>query len=1002
MPTLSKRSTGLLCRRHDRRYSLSLTIALLCPLWLLYLLCLLCLSTGVVLAQGVEPKDGEGTGEVVAIALREVAPGSELEWVVGSRAAVVDRVEGADGYPGGVVLYFDYGLSRSGPIQQLAGALVDRVDELLRLGLVEVVVADPDPRTILPSSDRPAMLRQTLERVFVGTVTEDSLEGRRRRFLDALARNPGDAAELANEAIADEVAMLQRQQDVLLLWANERGSPSEPTLLLLVHEGIGTDPLGFYAQHAASTGLERAVAGLPSLEELASTLAARGLVAAPVVLEEAPDGRTRYAPTPDVPIGFRIGLGRGPDRDEGSGADLEELHTPSAAAARSLAERTGGVLLERLDQLPRWLESLRPRSMVWLAMPQPAPPDVLTLEVRGRGGEAIAAPRYAPYPHTPPAVGAARARLAFADELETTELEVTATLRLAGTAAQPNGAEVDIVVDLSSDPDAHASGPWRFTTGVQTLDDETMVRHEVASAAAATPDATEAARAVRHTSALLLPPGAHTVLVVAEDLDSGVWGVGRAELGGTGSAGESGADAPGPGLGGPVLRLLEPQAGNSQGRVMVGTETVAGVDRVDFYLDGKRIARARRPPFEARVQIGESERLAQLVAVAFDRDGTELARDRVVLNEPPSSFWVRITEPRPDARTSGPTAVAAQLRLPAGGRLARLDFYWRDRLLASLTGEPYRADVTLPVRDLGGFLRVEAALTDGRRAEDVLVLRRGFGEEIGVELVELYLVALDRNGTPVHGLDRDDFKVFEEGKEQTVESFQVAGDLPLTVALAIDSSRSLFRRMPAVQSAAIAFLDSLVQGRDRALLVGFGSQPRLVTPPTGNIDRLRDGVRSLQPQGTTAVWRALHSSLEQVESLTGRRALVAFYDGDDEDREASFQRALSLARRTRVPVYLIVMNDGAARTAGRSLASRAFVNRLERIARTGGGKVYYVSTRQDLAPIFAAISEELRSHYLLTYYPILEPGGPLWRPVEVEVLRRGVTARTIEGRGFAP
>jgi Ca-activated chloride channel homolog len=1001
MPTLSKRSIGLLRRRHDRRYCLSPTIALLCPLWPLWLLHLLWLSSGAAFAQDGEPLPGARSAATVAVALRDVAPGSELEWVVGSRAAVVDRVEGADGYPGGVVLYFDYGLSRSGPIQQLAGALVDRVDELLRLGPVEVVVADPDPRTILPSSDRPAMVRQTLERVFVGTVTEDSLEGRRRRFLDQLARNPGDAAALAGEAIADEVAMLQRQQDVLLLWANERGSAGEPTLLLLVHEGIGTDPLGFYPQHTAATGLERVVARLPSLEELASTLAARALVAAPVVFEEAPDGRARYAPTPDVPIGFRIGLGRGRGRDEGGGADVEELHTPSAGAARSLAERTGGVLLDSLDQLPRWLESLRPRSMVWLAMTEPAPPDVQTLEVR-RNGEAIAAPRYAPYPHTPPAVGAARARLAFSDELETTELEVTATLRLAGTAAQPSSAEVDIVVDLSSDPDAHASGAWRFTTAVQTLDDETMVRHDVRSIGAAAADTAEAARAVRHTSALVLPPGAHTVLVVAEDLDSGVWGVGRAELGGTGSATESGADLPGTGLGGPVLRLLEPRPGNSQGSVIVGTETVASVDRVDFYLDGKRVARARRPPFEARVQIGDSERLAQLVAVAFDRNGTELARDRVVLNEPPTSFWVRITEPRPDERPSGHTAVAAQLRLPAGGRLARLDFYWRDRLLASLTGEPYRADVTLPVRDPGGFLRVEAALADGRRAEDVLVLRSGFGEQIGVELVELYLVALDRSGTPVHGLDRDDFKVFEEGKEQAVESFQVAGDLPLTVALAIDSSRSLFRRMPAVQGAAIAFLDSLVQGRDRALLVGFGSEPRLVTPPTGNIDRLRDGVRSLQPQGTTAVWQALHTSLEQVESLTGRRALVAFYDGDDEDREASFQRALSLARRTRVPVYLIVMNDGAARTEGRSLASRAFVNRLERIARTGGGKVYYVSTRQDLAPIFAAISEELRSHYLLTYYPILEPGGPLWRPVEVEVLRRGVTARTIEGRGFAP
>ena len=109
---------------------------------------------------------------------------------------------------------------------------------------------------------------------------------------------------------------------------------------------------------------------------------------------------------------------------------------------------------------------------------------------------------------------------------------------------------------------------------------------------------------------------------------------------------------------------------------------------------------------------------------------------------------------------------------------------------------------------------------------------------------------------------------------------------------------------------------------------------------------------------------------------------------------------MRLARRARVPVYLILVNNEAARTDGRSLSSRAFVSRLERIARAGGGRVYFVRTNQDLDPIFAAIAEELRSHYLVTYYPLIDPGGPLWRPVEVRVERRGVSARTVEGRGI--
>ena len=125
---------------------------------------------------------------------------------------------------------------------------------------------------------------------------------------------------------------------------------------------------------------------------------------------------------------------------------------------------------------------------------------------------------------------------------------------------------------------------------------------------------------------------------------------------------------------------------------------------------------------------------------------------------------------------------------------------------------------------------------------------------------------------------------------------------------------------------------------------------------------------------------------------------MVFYDGDDEDSSSQYERALRRARRARIPIYLILVNDAAARSDGRSFSSRAFVSKLDRLARAGGGKVYYVSTTENLGPIFADISEELRSHYLLTYYPQLEPGGPLWRPVEVKLGKRGLRARTIEGR----
>jgi Ca-activated chloride channel family protein len=232
-----------------------------------------------------------------------------------------------------------------------------------------------------------------------------------------------------------------------------------------------------------------------------------------------------------------------------------------------------------------------------------------------------------------------------------------------------------------------------------------------------------------------------------------------------------------------------------------------------------------------------------------------------------------------------------------------------------------------------------------------------------------------------------------------VESFAIAGDLPLTLGLAIDSSLSLFKKLPDVQEAATRFVRSLDGVQDRAFLVGFGSAPRLVQPTTGDLDRIGRAIDSLAPSGNTAVWEAITLALDQLNQEPGRKALVVFYDGDDEDEQYSFRRTMELARRSLIPVYLIVMNDEAARTQGKGFAVRSRIAKLDELARTGGGRVFYVRTDDDLTPIFDDIAEELRSHYLLTYYPQRPLANPEWRPIQVEVTRSDLTARTISGYG---
>ena len=138
---------------------------------------------------------------------------------------------------------------------------------------------------------------------------------------------------------------------------------------------------------------------------------------------------------------------------------------------------------------------------------------------------------------------------------------------------------------------------------------------------------------------------------------------------------------------------------------------------------------------------------------------------------------------------------------------------------------------------------------------------------------------------------------------------------------------------------------------------------------TGDLDHVIEGIRSLEPTGNTAVWEGVVLSMLQLQEVAGRKALVVFYDGDDEDEDFSFTTSLKMAEKVGVPVYLIVMNNALARTGPSGFTTKHRAERLERMARTGGGKVYYVSTEADLGEIFTSIRDELRAHYLLTYYP---------------------------------
>ena len=317
--------------------------------------------------------------------------------------------------------------------------------------------------------------------------------------------------------------------------------------------------------------------------------------------------------------------------------------------------------------------------------------------------------------------------------------------------------------------------------------------------------------------------------------------------------------------------------------------------------------------------------------------------------------------------------------------------------MATLFQPPFRHRLRIPAGAAEGYLRAVARLADGTQAEDVVYLNGPLpGERIDVNLTELYVVVTDRDGHPVRDLKRDDFEVREEGDVQTIDTFSDAGDLPITVGLAIDSSASMFVKLPEVQKAAAEFLAELHAGRDRAFLVDFDDDVRLAAAPTRDLAAVRDAGFRLVADGRTSLWKAIVYALVQIQGAPGRKALVVYSDGADEDEAFPFRNALDFARQVGVPIYVIVSNDEAVRTGGIPIGFPSLGRRLRRLTAEVGGRVWLVRRGDDLTDVYRSIQRELSAQYLLGYYPKRD-GWRDWRRVEVDVRRRGLEARTLAG-----
>ena len=441
------------------------------------------------------------------------------------------------------------------------------------------------------------------------------------------------------------------------------------------------------------------------------------------------------------------------------------------------------------------------------------------------------------------------------------------------------------------------------------------------------------------------------------------------------------------------LQLIPPQGELQTGMVRFDTlATGEEIAEVRFELDGKAVLTKNRPPYSVELDLGSLPRTRELAAIAHDAAGEELARDELVLNSGGRRFEVRLVEPRPGKRYEASLRAQAEVQLPEGSAVERVEFYRNETLVATLFQPPFVQPIVLPGEETT-YVRAVAYQPDGNSTEDVVFVNApDYLEELDVQFVELYVAALDRAQRPRPGLDEDDFRIFEDAVEQQPVRFERVENLPVHVGILLDVSASMEEELETARAAALRFFQDIVTPKDRAALITFNDHPNLAVKFTSEIASVAGGLAGLKAERGTALYDSVIFGLYYFSGVTGQRALLLLTDGKDESSKFSYEDTLEFARRAGVSVYTIGLDL--------SWRDQDIRRKLNRLAGETGGRSFFITGIEELAGIYEAIEKELRSRYYLAYQSSNTSTDDTFRTVRVEVSEPGVEAKTL--RGYYP
>jgi Ca-activated chloride channel family protein len=281
------------------------------------------------------------------------------------------------------------------------------------------------------------------------------------------------------------------------------------------------------------------------------------------------------------------------------------------------------------------------------------------------------------------------------------------------------------------------------------------------------------------------------------------------------------------------------------------------------------------------------------------------------------------------------------------------------------------------------FLVLAAALSPSLPAQETTL-------HVDVHLVSVFVNVTDKSGAIVGGLAREDFAVTEDGKPQQIAVFERQSELPLNVTLAIDTSGSVHKDMAQEADAARRFAHAILRPQDQMSLLQFATYVSELAPFTNKVAQIDHGLSQLHGDWATALYDAIYLGSEKLGAKNGRKVLIIVSDGDDTARNTTYQQALEEALRNEVMIYSIIDVPIEA-SAGRDLGGE---HALITLAEQTGGKSFYEGDG-GLDKAFARVSDDLRTQYLLGYYPKNQEPGRSFHRLQVTIPRAAAEAFNI-------